>query len=147
VPTMVVFKDGNPVDKWVGAMPKRQIMARVEPHLTADKLAYEEAVSQADQAIASQEWDRAIVLLKAAIRRADPAKNPEIAKPSVVSGMFKLKEWKRDDIVAALRVVAGLAHDAPQWSYQAMRVAQGPLDDTGAVGDPLAADRLRRVTS
>ena len=39
VPTMVVFKDGNPVDKWVGAMPKRQIMARVEPHLTADNLA------------------------------------------------------------------------------------------------------------
>jgi thioredoxin 1 len=37
VPTMVVFKDGNPVDKWVGAMPKRQIMARVEPHLTADQ--------------------------------------------------------------------------------------------------------------
>src|SRR5215211_8953931 len=35
VPTMVVFKDGNPVDKWIGAMPKRQIMARVEPHLAA----------------------------------------------------------------------------------------------------------------
>ena len=52
-----------------------------------------------------------------------------------------------DDIVAALRVVAGLAHDAPQWSYQAMRVAQGPLDDSGAVGDPLATERLRRVTS
>src|SRR5207245_611294 len=27
----------------------------------------------------------------------DPAKNPELAKPSVVSGMFKLKEWRRDD--------------------------------------------------
>ncbi|HEY3111631.1 MAG TPA: ABC transporter substrate-binding protein, partial [Chloroflexota bacterium] len=27
----------------------------------------------------------------------DPAKNPEVAKPSVVSGMFKLKEWRRDD--------------------------------------------------
>lgn len=28
---------------------------------------------------------------------ADPTKNPEIQNPSVVSGLFKLKEWKRDD--------------------------------------------------
>src|SRR5262245_34076891 len=27
----------------------------------------------------------------------DPAKNPEIMAPSVVSGQYKLKEWKRDD--------------------------------------------------
>ena len=33
VPTMVVFKDGQPVEKIVGAMPKRNIMARVEPHM------------------------------------------------------------------------------------------------------------------
>ena len=35
VPTMVVFKDGNPVEKIVGAMPKRLIMQKVEPHMTA----------------------------------------------------------------------------------------------------------------
>jgi thioredoxin 1 len=33
VPTMVVFRDGQPVDKIIGAMPKRSIMARVQPHL------------------------------------------------------------------------------------------------------------------
>lgn len=43
-----------------------------------------------------------------------------------------------DDILAALRAVAGLALGAPP---VASRLAQGPLDDTGAVGDPLAADR------
>src|SRR5690242_12831912 len=32
VPTMVVFKDGQPVDKIIGAMPKRNILARVQPH-------------------------------------------------------------------------------------------------------------------
>jgi thioredoxin 1 len=32
VPTMVVFKDGQPVEKIVGAMPKRNILARVQPH-------------------------------------------------------------------------------------------------------------------
>jgi thioredoxin 1 len=33
VPTMVLFKDGNPVDKFVGAFPKRGIIERVERHL------------------------------------------------------------------------------------------------------------------
>jgi peptide/nickel transport system substrate-binding protein len=27
----------------------------------------------------------------------DPAKNPEVSQPTVVSGMFKLKTWRRDD--------------------------------------------------
>ena len=43
-----------------------------------------------------------------------------------------------DDILAALRIVAGLAPDAPAKS---VRVAQGPLDETGTVSDPLAPDR------
>jgi radical SAM-linked protein len=43
-----------------------------------------------------------------------------------------------DDILAALRIVAGLAPDAPAVS---VRVAQGPLDETGTVSDPLTPDR------
>ena len=42
-----------------------------------------------------------------------------------------------DDVLAALRVVAGLAPDAAPIS---VRVAQGPLDGSGSVGDPLAPD-------
>ncbi len=42
-----------------------------------------------------------------------------------------------DDVLVALRSVAGLALVAPP---VAVRVAQGPLDAGGAVGDPLAAD-------
>lgn len=34
VPTMVLFKDGQPVDKFVGAFPKRSILERLTPHLT-----------------------------------------------------------------------------------------------------------------
>ena len=33
IPTMIVYKGGEPVDKIVGAMPKQQILARLEPHL------------------------------------------------------------------------------------------------------------------
>jgi radical SAM-linked protein len=43
-----------------------------------------------------------------------------------------------DDVVAALRAVAGLAPAAPPL---AVRLAQGPLDAQGAIGDPLAIDR------
>lgn len=49
-----------------------------------------------------------------------------------------------DDVVTALRDVAGLAPDGPPI---AVRVAQGPLDAQGAVGDPLAADRVQAMTS
>jgi radical SAM-linked protein len=48
-----------------------------------------------------------------------------------------------DDIVAALSAVAGLAPAAPPI---AVRLAQGPLDAHGAIGDPLAPDR-EHVTS
>jgi outer membrane protein assembly factor BamD (BamD/ComL family) len=40
-------------------------------------LTYDDAVSQAEEAISLQEWNRAIPLLKAAIRRADPTKDIE----------------------------------------------------------------------
>ena len=48
-----------------------------------------------------------------------------------------------DDVLAALRAVAGLALDAPP---RVVRLAQGPLDDAGAVGDPLSDDRARAGT-
>jgi radical SAM-linked protein len=49
-----------------------------------------------------------------------------------------------DDVLAALRAVAGLALELPP---VAVRVAQGPLDGAGAVGDPLAADRITAETA
>jgi radical SAM-linked protein len=49
-----------------------------------------------------------------------------------------------DDVVAALRAVAGLAPAAPP---VAVRLAQGPLDASGAVGDPLAPDRTSAATA
>jgi hypothetical protein len=45
-----------------------------------------------------------------------------------------------DDVLSALRIVAGLALDAPP---RVVRLAQGPLDDAGRVGDPLIVDRAQ----
>ncbi len=33
IPTMILYKDGQPVDTIVGAIPKQQILDRLEPHL------------------------------------------------------------------------------------------------------------------
>ncbi len=33
IPTMIVFKDGQPVDRMVGAMPKQALVARIRPYL------------------------------------------------------------------------------------------------------------------
>ena len=49
-----------------------------------------------------------------------------------------------DEVVAALRDVAGLAPTGPP---VAARLAQGPLDDAGAIGDPLATDRDQAATA
>lgn len=33
IPTMIMYKNGEPVDKLVGAMPKQQILDRITPHV------------------------------------------------------------------------------------------------------------------
>jgi thioredoxin 1 len=33
IPTMILFKDGQMVERIVGFMPKPQLMKRIEPHL------------------------------------------------------------------------------------------------------------------
>ncbi len=43
-----------------------------------------------------------------------------------------------DELLSALREVGGLVHTGP---VRATRLAQGPLGENGAVGDPLALDR------
>ena len=35
IPTMILFKDGQPVERIVGFMPKPQLLGRLNPHLEA----------------------------------------------------------------------------------------------------------------
>ena len=39
IPTMILFKDGQMVERIVGFMPKPQLMKRIEPHLPAEAVA------------------------------------------------------------------------------------------------------------
>lgn len=45
IPTMILFKDGQQVDKIVGALPKNQLLERLTPHLSA-------ATEESEQVIA-----------------------------------------------------------------------------------------------
>jgi len=76
-------------------------------------------VSMVASGAASGAGDGARAILDVVVRQVTPAVRP-------------------DDVVAALRAVAGLAPAAPP---VAVRLAQGPLDAHGTVGDPLAPDR------
>ncbi len=75
--------------------------------------------------------DRPRAILELVVRQATPAVRP-------------------DDVLVALQAVsaadgaAGLAFDAPPL---AVRLAQGPLDPDGSVGDPLADSRIQTRTA
>jgi radical SAM-linked protein len=74
-----------------------------------------------------------------ALRVSQPGEEPGRAIMDAVVRQV-VPAVRPEDILTALRDVGGLvsAEVAPA---VATRLAQGPLDDNGAVGDPLAADR------
>ena len=37
IPTLILFKDGQPVETLVGFMPEKQILAKVEKHIGEDR--------------------------------------------------------------------------------------------------------------
>ena len=80
---------------------------------------------------------RGAVVRMDVLRGADPAGTSEHAILDLVVRQVT-PAVRPDDVLAALRSVAGLALVVPP---VAVRVAQGPLDAAGAVGDPLAVDR------
>jgi radical SAM-linked protein len=80
---------------------------------------------------------RAAVLTAAVSGTAQTPESPSHAILDTVVRQVTPTVWP-GDIVAALSAVAGLAPVVPP---VAVRLAQGPLDVSGAIGDPLAADR------
>lgn len=82
------------------------------------------AVPWGESAPACAPDDRSRAILELVVRQATPAVRP-------------------DDVLAALTTVAGLALPSPPL---AVRLAQGPLDGSGQIGDPLAADRVAEQT-
>lgn len=73
IPTVKLFRDGAPVDEFMGALPEAQIREFLDKHLPR---ASDNAVTQAEQLLLDGDADGAIALLTES-RQADPA-NPRI---------------------------------------------------------------------
>jgi len=91
-------------------------------------MSYEEAISQGDQAIAAREWDRAIALLKQAVRRADPGKDPDkanLARYTLAFCYYMNKQYYEADVLSE-----HLARRYPQGSLsaKATEIGMGALE-------------------
>ena len=68
IPFCVMFKDGQPVDGFVGAVPEGQIREFLDKHVpTADELAAEEDVEEAAELLAEGDEDSALAKLQEAV--------------------------------------------------------------------------------
>jgi thioredoxin 1 len=48
IPTLLLFKGGEPVDRIVGAQPKAQLLKRLQPHLTGERAGKESSAQRAN---------------------------------------------------------------------------------------------------
>ncbi len=93
------------------------------------KITYEDAMEKANEAIGAQDWPKAIALLKAAIRKADPARNVEkanLARHSLAFCYYKNNQFYEADVLAE-----HLARRYPQGgvSPQSTEIAMQSLAD------------------
>ena len=87
--------------------PSAAVRAEDIPRIT-----YEDAVNQADEAIGSQDWAKAIALLKAAIRKADPAAIPR--RPTSPGYKLAFCYYKNNQLYEAEVLAEHLARRYPQ---------------------------------
>ena len=68
IPFCVMFKDGQPVDGFVGALPEGEIRTFLDKHVpTTEELAAEEDVQQAEELLAEGDTDSALEKLQEAV--------------------------------------------------------------------------------
>jgi putative thioredoxin len=71
IPTVKLFRDGQPVDEFMGALPEAEIRTFLDPHVTHES---DNLVVQANELIQQGDTDAAVALMEEA-RRSDPG-NP-----------------------------------------------------------------------
>jgi cellulose synthase operon protein C len=78
-----------------------ELLKKYKPKTAANlsdivKINFEDAMSQADQAIVGHEWDRAITLLKQAVRQAEATKdidNTNLARYNMTFCLYMNKQY------------------------------------------------------
>jgi tetratricopeptide (TPR) repeat protein len=102
-------------------------------------LSYEDASGQADQAIAERDWDHAILLLKQAVRRADPAKDLEKANRARYTMAFCL--YMNKQYYEAAVISDHLARRYPQGNLSPKAAEIGMASLAGAYNTYVEIDR------
>jgi putative thioredoxin len=88
IPFCVLFKDGQPVDGFVGALPEAQVKAFLDRHVPSpDELAAEEDLADAQALLSDGDTEHALEKLKEALA-LDPAN--DAARGDVVCALLRL---------------------------------------------------------
>ena len=95
----------------------------------AAKLTYDEAMAQAEQAISLLDYDKAINLLKVAVRKADPVRDPVKANRARYMQAFCYYMTKRYYEAAVIDEFIARRYPSGEWSAKATEVALASLTD------------------
>lgn len=102
-------------------------------------MSYDEASAQADSAISTHEWDRAIQFLKQAVRRAGPSR--DIEKANLARLRMAYCYYELGNHYAAAALAEHLARNYPKWGQATKAAGIGLASWTNAYNTFHAADR------
>jgi len=125
--TNLVVKYASPHKKDALALLKKYKPSAAVKAEEIARLTFEDAMGQADEAMASHEWERAIALLKAAVRKADSAKNVDrggSATPSSPGAVRKADPVKNIDNVNLARYNLAFSFYMNKQFYEADVIAE-----------------------
>lgn len=129
LPTVYAFKNGQPVDAFMGALPESQVKAFIEKLTDGAKAPLDQALEQGQAALAAGENDLALEIFKE-IQAQDPANEAAISgilRAQVALSMLAEAEEILTSLPANLRVKADIEAAA-----SALELAK----EIGQTGDP-----------
>ena len=129
LPTVYAFKDGQPVDAFMGALPESQLKAFIEKLTGGTKPPLDQALEQGQEALAAGENDLALEIFTE-IQAQDPANEAALSgllRAQIALGMLAEAEEALAALPANLRVKADIEAAA-----SALELAK----EVGQTGDP-----------
>lgn len=138
IPAVIAFKDGRPVDGFMGAIPESQVRDFIQ-RIGGDargRSRIEEAMAAARDAAAHDDWTAAAQIYASVLQDA-----PD--RFDVIAGLAEAV-FGAGDVVNAKEILAGLPEDKDDDpAFSAIRAKIALAEQTDALGDP--AELLRRL--
>lgn len=155
LPTVVLFKDGQPIDGFAGAQPESAIRAMLQPHVAEPAVPADDPLQQAQALFDAGHSDEAEALLKQLLTEDNEnapalilyarclAERGELGEAQTVLDAVRGDEH-RQTLAAARAQLSFLrqANDLPEAAELKSRLAKNPQDDEAAF--QLAIHQLAR---